>query len=51
MHELTRIVVSKIINEWEYVAEAFHYDIPTITAIKNKEHGDPLRILQGLAAN
>ena len=26
-------------NEWEYVAETFHYDISTIKAIR-QEHGD-----------
>ena len=41
MHELTKLVIPKILNEWELVAEALHYDIPTITAIKEKEHGDP----------
>ena len=41
MHDLTKIVIPKIMNEWELVAEAFHYDIPTITAIKDRERGDP----------
>ena len=41
MFDLTKIVISKIMNEWEYVAEAFRYDVPTIKAIKEREHGDP----------
>ena len=40
MFDLQRIVISKIMNEWEYVAEALRYDIPTIKAIKDKERGD-----------
>ena len=27
-------------NEWQYVAEAFHYDVATINAIKKREHGN-----------
>ena len=41
MFELTKIVIPKILNKWEEVAEVFHYDIPTIEAIKEKERGDP----------
>ena len=41
MHELTNIVITKIMNEWEYIAEAFRYDDYIITAIKSKEQGDP----------
>ena len=26
-------------NEWEYVAEALRYDIPTINSIKERERG------------
>ena len=41
MFDLTRFVIPKIMNEWEYVAEALRYDIPTIRSIKQREHGDP----------
>ena len=41
MFQLSKIVIPKIMNEWELVAEAFLYDIPTIRAIKEKERGDP----------
>ena len=41
MRELTKIVIPKIMNEWELISEAFDYDIPIITAIKDKERGDP----------
>ena len=41
MFELSKIVIPKIMNEWEYIAETFRYDIPTIKAIKEKEREDP----------
>ena len=41
MFELGKIVIPNILNNWECIAEAFYYDIATITAIKDKEHGDP----------
>ena len=41
MFDLNQIVISRIMNEWEYVAEALRYDIPTIQAIKNKERENP----------
>ena len=41
MFDLQKIVISRIMTEWEYVAEALRYDIPTIKAIKEKERGDP----------
>ena len=31
----------KIIDQWEYVAEAFLYDFTTIEAIKERGGGDP----------
>ena len=43
MFDLTKIVIPKIMNEWEYVAEALRYDIPTIRSIKERGHGDPKR--------
>ena len=41
MCDLSKIVIPKIMNEWEYIAEAFRYDINTIMAIKVKKHEDP----------
>ena len=46
MFDLQKIVISKIMNEWEYVAEALRYDIPIIKAIKNKEREDPMKCCQ-----
>ena len=34
MFDLSKIVIPKIMNEWEYVAEALRYDLATIAAIK-----------------
>ena len=41
MFDLTKIVISKIMNEWEDIAHALHYDLATIKAIKETERGDP----------
>ena len=41
MFDLMKIVIPKIMNEWEYVAEVFRYDIPTIKSIKERGCGDP----------
>ena len=40
MVDLTKIVIPRIMNEWEYVAEAFRYDLDTIEAIKKEKGGD-----------
>ena len=41
MFDLTKIVIPKIMNEWEYIAEALRYDLSNIKAIKEKGRGDP----------
>ena len=41
MFDLTKLVIPKVMNEWEYIAEALRYDLATIKAIKDKEHQDP----------
>ena len=41
MHDLIKIVIPKIMNEWEYIAYAFRYDLATIQAIKEKEGNNP----------
>ena len=34
MFDLSKIVIPKIMNEWEYIAEALRYDLATIATIK-----------------
>ena len=41
MHDLTKFVIPKIMIEWEYIAEAFRYDLTAIKAIKQRRGGDP----------
>ena len=41
MIDLKKIVISKIMNEWEDIADALRYDLATIKAIKDKEREDP----------
>ena len=36
MIDLKNIVTQRIMNQWEYVAEALYYDIATIEAIKQQ---------------
>ena len=40
MFDLTKIVIPKIMNEWEYIAEALRYDLAIICAIKESRY-DP----------
>ena len=37
MYDLTKIVIPRIMNQWEYVADALYYDIAVIIAIKQKK--------------
>ena len=41
MHDLTKIVIPKIMSKWQYVAEALRYDLEIIEAIELKKQGDP----------
>ena len=41
MFDITKIVIPKIMNQWEYIAEALRYDLAIIEAIKVKEGRDP----------
>ena len=41
MFDLTKIVIPKIMNQWEYIAEALRYDLAVIEAIKEMEGKDP----------
>ena len=40
MRDLTKIVIPRIMNQWEYVAEALYYDIAVIIAIKQKKRSE-----------
>ena len=41
MFDLMKIVIPEIMNEWEYIAYALHYNIATIRAIKERERENP----------
>ena len=41
MFDLTKIVILKIMNEWNYIAEALRYDLTTIRAIRERNGEDP----------
>ena len=41
MFHLTKIVIPKIMNEWEYIAEALCYDYATIKTIRERNREDP----------
>ena len=41
MFDITKIVIPKIMIQWEYIAEALRYDLAIIEAIKVKEGRDP----------
>ena len=46
MFDLSKIVIPKIMNEWEYIAEALRYDLAAIKSIKDKEREDPKKCCQ-----
>ena len=48
MHDLLKIVIPKIMNEWEYIAYAFRYDLATIKAITKRVRDDPKLCCQEL---
>ena len=43
MFDLTKIVIPKVLNDWQYIAEALRYDLATIKSIKEREGRDPKR--------
>ena len=43
MCDLTDIVIPKIMNKWEYIADALHYDLIVVESIKIKECENPRR--------
>ena len=48
MFYLTKIVIPKIMNKWEYIADALHYDLARIIAIREKNHEDPKKCCREL---
>ena len=48
MFDLVKIVIPKIMNEWEYIAEALRYDLAIIEAIKESEREDPKKCCREL---
>ena len=48
MFDLTKIVIPKVMNEWEYIAEALRYDLPTISTIKTRGNEDPKKCCREL---
>ena len=48
MHDLIRIVVPKVFNEWEDVAYALRYDVPTVRLIRNKYNRDAAKCCEEL---
>ena len=48
MGSLGRIVVPKIMNLWEQLAEALYYDDPIIAGIKHQHRDDPRQCCLGL---
>ena len=48
MHDLNRIVVPKVSAEWEDIAYALEYDIPTVKQIRNKHKENPRKCCKEL---
>ena len=48
MFDLTKIVIPKIMNEWEFIADALRYDFATIKAIREKKREDPKKCCREL---
>ena len=46
MFDLTKIVIPKIMNEWEDIAYALCFDIATIKAIRERNCEDPKKCCQ-----
>ena len=45
MFDLTKIVIPKIMNQWEYIAEALRYDLATIQSHKRRKGKESKRML------
>ena len=48
MFDLIKIVIPRIMNEWEYVAYGFRYDLATIESIKEKGREKPKKCCEEL---
>ena len=48
MMDLNRYVIPRIAAEWEDVAYALHFDIPTVDSIHQRYHSDPKRCCKEL---
>ena len=46
MRHLNKIVVEKVMNDWEELAEGFCYDDQIIAKIKEQNRGDPKKCCQ-----
>ena len=42
MFDLTKIVIPKVMNEWEYIAEAFRYDLAATDGYSQSQQGTTL---------
>ena len=51
MHDLNRIVVPKVSAEWEDIAYALQYDIPTVQQISVKHRENPTKCCKELFKN
>ena len=51
MHHLNRIVVPKVSAEWEDIAYALQYDIPTVEQISGKHNDNPIKCCKELFKN
>ena len=51
MHDLNRIVVPKVSAEWEDIAYALQYDIPTVEKITENNKGNPTKCCKELFKN
>ena len=48
MHDINRIVVPKVSAEWEDIAYALQYEIPTVKHIRNKHKENPKKCCKEL---
>ena len=51
MHDLNRIVVPKVSAEWEDIAYALQYDIPTVEQISVQHKDNPTKCCKKLFKN
>ena len=51
MHDLNRIVVPKVSAEWEDIAYALQYDIPTVEQISVQHNDNPTKCCKELFKN